>query len=561
MAPKKAQKMNLTDFLQDSSLGSWADEMDSLPSAPAVRTDEDRSRGRDFSQRGVGFNDDYSGRESRYPQREELPLPTAPPYTAYVGNLAFDIREDDVEEFFGTKLKSVKIIKDKDEKPKGFGYVEFDTLQDLKDGLTKSGTQLASRAVRVSVAEPPKGREGRDGGFDDDKFAGPWRRDGPLPPSNDRGSGGGFRGGSSRYDDGALEKDRGERMGFGSRFVPSNDSPGRGGGPSRGGDREPPPGPTEAETNADWRAGSRPTRGPPTPVSGDRPGPPSRKVSGFVPHEGTHAADTDNVWQKGSKFSPSEPERPAFAAGKSSFFGRRESSQRPGEDEPSDWRSAPRKAPTAPATNNGGRSNERSPTGSVPSTPNMGRRKLELLPRTANQSGATSPVGSPKSVNPTAILARSNPFGDAKPVDAASREKEIEEKYAREREAVRAREKESKSNESSPRTRPADRPPNPRGPPTTEGGNWRDRNAAPPSSTVNSASSRPMSRTHSRATSNDGVAPSPTPSTGPASKKATPFSFAAIAGEVPVAEGEEDEEKNDDQSVNDTAGKVTELTV
>ncbi|KAG9016498.1 hypothetical protein FRB95_003820 [Tulasnella sp. JGI-2019a] len=549
--------MNLTAFLQDSSLGSWADEMENLPSAPAERTDEDRSRGRDFSQRGGGFNDDYSGRESRYPQREELPLPTAPPYTAFVGNLAFDIREEDIEEFFGTKLKTIKIIKDRDDKPKGFGYVEFETLQDLKDGLTRSGAQLASRAVRVSVAEPPKGRDGRDSGFDDDKFAGPWRRDGPLPPSNDRG-GGGFRGGSSRFDDGAPEKDRGERMGFGSRFVPSNDTPGRGGGPPRGGDREPPPGPTEAETNSDWRASSRPIRGPPTPVS-ERPGPPSRKASGFVPLEGTHAADTDNVWQKGSKFSPSEPERPAFSAAKGSFFGRRDSSLRPGEEEPTDWRSAPRKQPAPPTPGNGGRSNERSPTGSVPSTPNMGRRKLDLLPRTANQSNATSPVGSPKAATPTAILARANPFGDAKPVDAASREKEIEEKYAKEKEAARLRERESKSNETSPRTRPMDRPQNPRGPPTNEGGNWREKRATPPVANVNT-SSRPVSRTHSRATSNDGLSPSAT-GTGPAKKTPAHFSFAAIAGEVPVAEGEEDVENNDDPTVNDATEKVTELTV
>lgn len=37
------------------------------------------------------------------------------------------------------QLKSVKIIKDRDEKPKGFGYVEFAELEGLKQGLTKSG--------------------------------------------------------------------------------------------------------------------------------------------------------------------------------------------------------------------------------------------------------------------------------------------------------------------------------------------------------------------------------------------------------------------------------------
>lgn len=32
--------------------------------------------------------------------REDLPLPTEPPYTAFVGNLTFDLIEADLEEFF-----------------------------------------------------------------------------------------------------------------------------------------------------------------------------------------------------------------------------------------------------------------------------------------------------------------------------------------------------------------------------------------------------------------------------------------------------------------------------
>ena len=36
-------------------------------------------------------------------------------------------------------MKDIKIIKDRDEKPKGFGYVEFETLDGLKDALTRSG--------------------------------------------------------------------------------------------------------------------------------------------------------------------------------------------------------------------------------------------------------------------------------------------------------------------------------------------------------------------------------------------------------------------------------------
>ena len=44
------------------------------------------------------------------------------------------------------QVKSVKVIKDRDERPKGFGYIEFEDLEDLKDALARSGSvRLGSR--------------------------------------------------------------------------------------------------------------------------------------------------------------------------------------------------------------------------------------------------------------------------------------------------------------------------------------------------------------------------------------------------------------------------------
>lgn len=94
------------------------------------------------------------------PPREDIPIPTQPPYTAFVGNLAFDLTENELEQFFsGIKVKghslfffllegshdaiqtkSVKIIRSKDEKPKGFGYIEFENVDGLKDALLKTGS-------------------------------------------------------------------------------------------------------------------------------------------------------------------------------------------------------------------------------------------------------------------------------------------------------------------------------------------------------------------------------------------------------------------------------------
>lgn len=40
------------------------------------------------------------GFDSDRPPRAEVPFPTAPPYTAFVGNLSFEVGEADLESFF-----------------------------------------------------------------------------------------------------------------------------------------------------------------------------------------------------------------------------------------------------------------------------------------------------------------------------------------------------------------------------------------------------------------------------------------------------------------------------
>jgi len=91
-----------------------------------------------------------------YSIRPELPLPSKPPYTVHLGNMSFDATEGDIQDFFGgCSVSSVRIVEDKlDRKPKGFGYVEFATLEGLKKALEFNGTQFQGRNIRVSVAEP-----------------------------------------------------------------------------------------------------------------------------------------------------------------------------------------------------------------------------------------------------------------------------------------------------------------------------------------------------------------------------------------------------------------------
>ena len=77
-----------------------------------------------------------------------------------MGNLSFDATEGDVHDFFAEcEVTNVRIVEDKlERKPKGFGYVEFGSLEGLKKALDLSGTQFQGRNVRVSVAEPRKYR-------------------------------------------------------------------------------------------------------------------------------------------------------------------------------------------------------------------------------------------------------------------------------------------------------------------------------------------------------------------------------------------------------------------
>ncbi|KAF6757126.1 hypothetical protein DFP72DRAFT_891753 [Ephemerocybe angulata] len=381
MPPKKGKKIALSEFLGDGGLGSWADEVDALPNAPAPKLEGDYGRDDRFSSRRDDSRPTFS--------REDIPLPTQPPYTAFIGNLAFDLTESDIESHFSEfKTNSIKIIKDRDDKPKGFGYVEFETLDGLKDALSKTGANLSGRTIRVSVAEPPKERGGFSsggGGYEDDgKFDNPWRRDGPLP---DLG-----RDSTRRRFDGPPTE-RAERV------------------------------PDKTEGISDWRS-SRPRAPPPAPDA-DTGGFKRRGPS--FPVSDTQADKEDN-WTMGSRFKAAGGEETG-----SRFGGQRARPDGPPKvpsvaEGESDWRSATRSKGLARSSGPG------SPTDSVPSTPQMGRRKLELKPRSGNASVAQTPLSSPKMGSAQPTSSKPNPFGAAKPVDVTQREKQVEEKLEKEKE-------------------------------------------------------------------------------------------------------------------------------
>ncbi|KAK8209519.1 hypothetical protein IWZ01DRAFT_520425 [Phyllosticta capitalensis] len=377
LAPPKSkqQKMSLGDFLGDQSLGSWADEMEDMPvSSPGSGYGSSRPAF-GSSGGGMGMSSLDRAADRGFAVREELPLPTKPPYTAHLGNLSYDATEGDIQDFFdGCEVTNVRIVEDKlDHRPKGFGYVEFGSVDGLKKALSLSGTQFQGRNIKVSVAEPPKDRvETRV--FDD------WTRKGPLPPSEGprRGAGGGFnrgfggpesdagsdRGGRRPFESDGRVRDFGnwERKGPLSPVTPA--------GPPRE-TREP----RERKMSPNWgeaRSNSRPRR----EFSESRPAPVEREPT---------AADLDNAWR--SKMKPDSAAKSPEAA-------------TPEVSSPS----SPAAKPAALAS----------------------RPKLNLQKRTVSETPAAPTSASGDS--------KASPFGAARPIDTAAKERQIEE---RRQEAIR----------------------------------------------------------------------------------------------------------------------------
>jgi RNA recognition motif-containing protein len=96
----------------------------------------------------------------------------------YVGNLSFDVTEEDVQaafEAFG-KVESVKVIKDKySGASRGCGFVEMASKDEGKaaiDGL--NGKELKGRALNVNEARPrterPRGGGGGGGRGRGDRY-------------------------------------------------------------------------------------------------------------------------------------------------------------------------------------------------------------------------------------------------------------------------------------------------------------------------------------------------------------------------------------------------------
>lgn len=365
--------MSLGDFLTEGAGGSWADEVEEtyVMTGTQQLPPSDRPR--------MGGTSSWADRG--YSIRESIPatLPDKPPYTAHLGNLSYDATVDTVTEFFeGCEVVSVRIIEDRDmQRPKGFGYVEFANVEGLKKALTLDGESFQGRMIKIKIADPPRGGDSGRGDFIRDM--GDWTRKGPLEPAPTRGP---PRGGPD----------------FGERRLP----------------RDPNAPEPKAARDLTWER-----RGPLAPLPQEE-----RSES----REGRHRPAPEGLGERGG--SSRGRQAPAWGEGRPEGSGppRREYSERPERPE------RPERAPTAAEQDNKWRERMRPDApqtpreGSAPGSPvapaaapaPAGRPRLNLQKRTVSEAtDAASTTGSDS---------KASPFGAARPIDTAAREKEVEEK-------------------------------------------------------------------------------------------------------------------------------------
>ena len=345
------------------------------------------------------------------------------------------------------------------------------------------------------------------GGYEDPKFSGEWRRQGPLPDLASRDS-------SRRRHEGPQT------------------------------DRQPPPS-SVSETSSDWRS-NRSTR-PPAPSESEAAS--RRKNSAFV-SESAGAADKEETWTIGSKFKPSEDEGSGRKAG--TFKGRGDMgppSSVPDSPADSDWRSGPRPGFSSRSSTSREsviftigptiypRVQQPRPLLRLPSSlagnwnfchvlgallPHHPRLHLLKWPR------VPLPVGPVPLVLPGSYLLPALVFrvlidrSEFRPVDVTAREKVISERLDKEREATKDRVGQHPMSRSNSRQ-------------------GADRSGGAPRSP--SLAQRGLS-----------LPPSPRSTQGPAASIRSTFSFAAAAGKR--AESVEDERK-----VNDISEQLGEVTI
>ncbi|XP_026162504.1 eukaryotic translation initiation factor 4Ba isoform X2 [Mastacembelus armatus] len=396
---KKGKTLTLTDFLAEDSGGSgvapsyppkstsWADETDDLDGdvSTSWHTEEDTYRAPPIDRSILPT----APRSAREPNIDRSRLPRSPPYTAFLGNLPYDVTEDSIKDFFrGLAISAVRLPREPSnpERLKGFGYAEFDDVESLLRALSLSEENLGNRRIRVDIADQSNDKErdsglmgGRDRGgrmadAGPDKTDSDWR----ARPSADADDG------PPRRDDAFGERSRDRYESDRYRDAPRRDSERYDGGRDRYRDRYDDRDRRERFEDRDRR---------------------------------------DRYDDRGGYDSRGGGGRRAFGSGfRRDYEDSRGSNDRYGDRDRYGERDERRE--------------ERAP---------QQRPKLNLKPRSVpkeeegSSGGGTSPAAAPSSSSRASSI-----FGGAKPVDTAAKEREVEERLKKEEERLQRQLEEDK---------------------------------------------------------------------------------------------------------------------
>ncbi|XP_053499235.1 eukaryotic translation initiation factor 4Ba isoform X1 [Ictalurus furcatus] len=421
---KKGKTLTLTDFLAEDSGGSavpnytptkptsWADETDDLEGdvTTSWHTEEDVYRAPPIDRSILPT----APRAAREPNIDRSRLPRCPPYTAFLGNLPYDVTEDSIKSFFhGLNISAVRLPREPSnpERLKGFGYAEFDDVDSLLRALSLNEENLGNRRIRVDIADQSNEKErddrsmsGRDrnrsSDMGPDKTDSDWR----ARPSGDVDEG-------PRRDDAYGERSRDRYDSDRYRDGPRRDNDRYDSGRDRYRDRYNDRDRRDYDRGYDSRGGGR------------RP--------------------------FGSGFRRDYDDRRDDYRGSGDHYGDRED-RYDRRDERRDERREDRGPPQRPKLN----------------------LKPRSVPKEEDQSGAPS----------TASSRSASIFGGAKPVDTASKEREVEERLKKEQERLQRQLEEDKGR--GPERKPRERHPS-----------WRSEDQATERSRTGSESSQPGSTT------------------------------------------------------------------
>ncbi|MGC9452358.1 MAG: RNA recognition motif domain-containing protein [Oceanipulchritudo sp.] len=110
----------------------------------------------------------------------------------YVGNLAYSVRDDELNEVFAAygEVESARVLLDRESgRSRGFGFVKMPNNEEGQSAIEAlDGSDMQGRPLRVREAEERKPRQGGGGGF---------RRGGDR--GGDRGGYGNREGNRQRY--------------------------------------------------------------------------------------------------------------------------------------------------------------------------------------------------------------------------------------------------------------------------------------------------------------------------------------------------------------------------